>query len=84
MTTISHYQHVDIYDNISIAKLDSVSLVYTCRTSNQAVEDQKKLEIQLSEEVNAATVRIAEINKELDSIMEQLGEAKVGLRSITH
>ena len=47
------------------------------RTSNQAVEDQKRLEAQLSEEVNAATIRIAEINKELDSIMEQLGEAKV-------
>lgn len=47
------------------------------RTSNQAVAEQKVAEEELGEEVDTANVRIEEINSEMVSIMEQLGEAKV-------
>ena len=39
--------------------------------------DLKRAEMELSEEVEMANVRISEINDEMASIMEQLGEAKV-------
>jgi len=42
------------------------------------VEEQKKLEATLSVEVENARVRISEIQTELESVIEQLGEAKVG------
>lgn len=47
------------------------------RTSETAVADLKRAEMELSEEVEMANVRISEINDEMASIMEQLGEAKV-------
>lgn len=47
------------------------------RTSETAVADLKRSEMELSEQVETANVRINEINDELASIMEQLGEAKV-------
>lgn len=47
------------------------------RTSNQAVAEQKVAEEELAEEVDTANIRIDEINSEMGSIMEQLGEAKV-------
>ena len=47
------------------------------RTSKSAVEDQKKTETTLSTEVDAARSRIVEIQNELESVVEQLGEAKV-------
>jgi structural maintenance of chromosome 1 len=46
-------------------------------TSTQAVEEQKKMEATLSVEVENARVRITEIQVELESAIEQLGEAKV-------
>ncbi|BFZ10782.1 hypothetical protein BsWGS_13821 [Bradybaena similaris] len=46
-------------------------------TSRSALEDQKKVEQELAREVNESTVRIEEINRELESIVSQLGEAKV-------
>ncbi|CAG5126155.1 unnamed protein product, partial [Candidula unifasciata] len=46
-------------------------------TSRAALEDQKKVEQELAREVNESTVRIEEINRELESIISQLGEAKV-------
>jgi len=41
------------------------------------VEDQKKLEATLAVEVDSARARISEIQTELESVIEQLGEAKV-------
>lgn len=52
-----------------------------CRSSKQAVEEQKKLESVLSVDVETARVRINEIQTELESVVEQLGEAKVGSRN---
>lgn len=50
---------------------------WSYRTSETAVADLKRAEMELSEEVEMANVRISEINDEMASIMEQLGEAKV-------
>ena len=47
------------------------------RTSKQAVEEQKRIESTLAAEVDTARMRIQEINTELESVVEQLGEAKV-------
>jgi structural maintenance of chromosome 1 len=47
------------------------------RTSTIAVEEQKKIEAELSHDVDSANQRISEINKELDNVVEVLGEAKV-------
>ena len=49
------------------------------RTSKQAVEEQKRIESQLAGEVETARQRISEINAELESVVEQLGEAKVSV-----
>ncbi|XP_035827369.1 structural maintenance of chromosomes protein 1A [Aplysia californica] len=46
-------------------------------TSRSALEDQKKVEQELAKEVNESTYRIDEINRELEMITTQLGEAKV-------
>jgi len=46
-------------------------------TSQSALEDQKKVEKELAKEVNESTYRIDDINRELESITSQLGEAKV-------
>lgn len=55
----------------------TIVLSLWCSSSKQAVEDQKKLEAVLSVEVETARVRINEIQAELESVVEQLGEAKV-------
>ena len=47
------------------------------RTSNQAVAEQKIAEEELAEEVDTANIRMDEINSEMGSILDQLGEAKV-------
>jgi len=47
------------------------------RQSTQAIEEQKVAEEQLGEEVTTANQRIHEIENDLCSINEQLGEAKV-------
>ncbi|XP_055958338.1 structural maintenance of chromosomes protein 1A [Patella vulgata] len=47
------------------------------RTSTQAVAEQKKIEEELGYDVETANLRISEINVELGSVIEQLGEAKV-------
>ncbi len=41
------------------------------------MEDQKKAEVALGAEVDTARGRISEIQNELESVVEQLGEAKV-------
>uniref|UniRef100_G1SN33 Structural maintenance of chromosomes protein 1A n=1 Tax=Oryctolagus cuniculus TaxID=9986 RepID=G1SN33_RABIT len=46
-------------------------------TSKQSLEEQKKLEGELTEEVEMAKRRIDEINKELNQVMEQLGDARI-------
>ncbi|PKK17090.1 structural maintenance of chromosomes 1A [Columba livia] len=45
-------------------------------TSKQSLEEQKRLEGELTEEVELAKRRIDEINKELNQVMEQLGDAR--------
>lgn len=57
---------------------NDVIVFWLCRSSKQAVEEQKKLESVLSVDVDTARVRINEIQTELESVVEQLGEAKVG------
>ena len=52
-----------------------------CRSSTQAVDEQKKLEATLAVDVDGARVRISEIQTELESVIEQLGEAKVHIAS---
>ncbi|XP_021341818.1 structural maintenance of chromosomes protein 1A-like [Mizuhopecten yessoensis] len=47
------------------------------KTSNNAVAEQRQLEESMSEDVDTANRRIEEINDELASVMDQLGEAKV-------
>ncbi|KAK3102279.1 hypothetical protein FSP39_010179 [Pinctada imbricata] len=47
------------------------------RTSNQAVADQRRAEVDLAQDVETANVRVMEINQELESIGAELGEAKV-------
>lgn len=47
------------------------------RSSTKAILEQKKLEQQIREDVEEATKRIEEINKELETVVTQLGEAKV-------
>ena len=49
-----------------------------CRTSRQAVDEQKKIESQLVIEVDTARSRMTQIQQELEVVVEQLGEAKVG------
>ncbi|XP_040178610.1 structural maintenance of chromosomes protein 1A [Rana temporaria] len=46
-------------------------------TSKQSLEEQKNLEESLTEEVEGAKRRIDEINKELNQVMEQLGDARI-------
>ena len=41
------------------------------------MDEQKRLESQLAIEVDSARARITEIQQELESVVEQLGEAKV-------
>ncbi|NXF76477.1 SMC1A protein, partial [Sclerurus mexicanus] len=43
----------------------------------QSLEEQKRLEGELTEEVELAKRRIDEINKELNQVMEQLGDARI-------
>ena len=50
---------------------------YVSRSSTLSVEEQKRIESELGEEVDNANIRIQEINKELDHVVEVLGEAKV-------
>ncbi|KAM4021037.1 structural maintenance of chromosomes protein 1A isoform 2-T2 [Anomaloglossus baeobatrachus] len=46
-------------------------------TSKQSLEEQKNLEETLTDEVEMAKRRIDEINKELNQVMEQLGDARI-------
>ncbi|KAJ8257450.1 hypothetical protein GJAV_G00185730 [Gymnothorax javanicus] len=46
-------------------------------TSRQSLEEQKRMEEELTEEVEQAKRRIDEINMELNQVMEQLGDARI-------
>ncbi|KAL2104070.1 hypothetical protein ACEWY4_000938 [Coilia grayii] len=46
-------------------------------TSRQSLDEQKRLEEELTEEVELAKRRIDEINMELNQVMEQLGDARI-------
>ena len=47
------------------------------RTSETGLEDLKVQEKEIKEEVEEAKKRVADINEELESIMNELGDAKV-------
>lgn len=47
------------------------------RTSEQALEDQKRLRAELQSDVGTSKGRVQELQKELENVMEQLGDAKV-------
>lgn len=53
--------------------------VPSCRSSTVALQEQKEGEQELGIDVEAASGRLEEIDAELTSIMEQLGEAKVNV-----
>ncbi|CAB1452633.1 unnamed protein product [Pleuronectes platessa] len=46
-------------------------------TSKQSLDEQKRMEEELTEEVEGAKRRIDEINTELNQVMEQLGDARI-------
>ncbi|KAM6924634.1 structural maintenance of chromosomes protein 1A [Xenentodon cancila] len=46
-------------------------------TSRQSLDEQKRMEEELTEEVEMAKKRIDEINMELNQVMEQLGDARI-------
>lgn len=46
-------------------------------TSRQSLDEQKRMEEELTEEVELAKRRIDEINMELNQVMEQLGDARI-------
>uniref|UniRef100_A0A673H924 Structural maintenance of chromosomes protein 1A n=1 Tax=Sinocyclocheilus rhinocerous TaxID=307959 RepID=A0A673H924_9TELE len=46
-------------------------------TSRQSLDEQKRMEEELTEEVEQAKRRIDEINLELNQVMEQLGDARI-------
>lgn len=50
-----------------------------CRTSETGLEDLKIQEKEIKEEVEEAKKRVADINEELESIMNELGDAKVSI-----
>lgn len=52
------------------------------RSSTLALQEQKEGEKELGSEVGAASGRLEEIDAELTSIQEQLGEAKVNILGI--
>ena len=57
-------------------KINEISNIF-CRTSKQAVEEQRKQESQYSGDVDVVRNRVQEIQNELENVIEQLGEAKV-------
>ena len=52
-------------------------VIFSFRTSKQAVEEQRKQESQYSGDVDVVRNRVQEIQNELENVIEQLGEAKV-------
>lgn len=66
-------------ESLSARYIFSLARVTPCDPSlcRQSLEEQKKLEGELTEEVEMAKRRIDEINKELNQVMEQLGDARI-------
>lgn len=48
-----------------------------CRTSEQALHDQRQLRADLQSDVGYSKDRVQEIQKQLDDVLEQLGDAKI-------
>ena len=48
-----------------------------CRTSEAQIREQQEQEVMLAAEVEMAKQRMHEIQREMESVLEQLGEAKV-------
>lgn len=47
------------------------------RTSEQALEDQRRLREELQSDVGTSKNKVTELQKELENVMEQLGDAKI-------
>lgn len=54
--------------------LDTLS--YFSRTTEQALEEQKRIREELESDVGSSKGRVQELQSELDNIVEQLGDAK--------
>lgn len=52
-------------------------MYYAIRESQKSLEEQRRLEAEIGEEVRSSKARVAEINRELEAIMIELGDAKV-------
>jgi structural maintenance of chromosome 1 len=50
--------------------------VFGCRLSEQALQDQKQLRSDLQSDVGSSKDRVHEIQKQLDDVLEQLGDAR--------
>ena len=50
---------------------------YTYRTSETQIKEQQEQEVMLAAEVEMAKQRMQEIQREMENVLEQLGEAKV-------
>lgn len=50
---------------------------FSCRTSEQALADQKQLRSDLQSDVGTSKYRVQEIQKSLDDVLEQLGDARI-------
>ena len=53
------------------------------RTSEAALEEQKKLRSELTSDVGSSKDRITELQQELENISEQLGDAKVDKHEVS-
>lgn len=59
-------------------RYNSCLILICCgRTSEQALEDQKRLRQELQSDVGTSKGRVQELQKELENVMEQLGDAKI-------
>lgn len=48
-----------------------------CRTHEQALQDQRQLRADLQSDVGYSKDRVQEIQKQLDDVLEQLGDARI-------
>jgi structural maintenance of chromosome 1 len=57
--------------------INVIHFIFVFRSSTQALQEQRDAENEMSLDVGAASGRLDEIDAELSSIQEQLGQAKV-------
>lgn len=55
----------------------NVTNIWYFRTSEQALLDQKQLRADLQSDVGSSKDRVQEVQKQLDDVLEQLGDARI-------